>query len=142
MLRKLKLRQKNIFLMKRIPEKTSLEKSPFMESYWVLVLRLYQKKALCYWDFFWRFCEIFQNSSCDTAANSSEHFIAKSLPIWHLLIQSQRWKCQNNMWNMFLLLLLITLDRLLHYSGVTVVGFEPVNVHWLHVKTSDWKTYV
>ena len=131
-----------MFSYEKNPWKNFSRKSPFMESYWVLVLRLYQKKTLCYWDFFGKFCEIFQNSSRDTVANTSEHFIAKSLPTWHLLIQSQRWKCQNNMWNMFLLSLLITLDRLLHCSGVTVVGFEPVNVRWLHVKTSEWKTYV
>lgn len=78
----------------------------------------------------------------------SSNFVTniKKHTIWHLLIQRQEWKCQNNMWNMlkvhknketgarsltsswFVYCLLWI--YLTHYFGASIVDFEQLNTGW------------
>ena len=42
------------------------------------------------------------------------YFVQTNLPRWHLLVQSQQWKHQNNAWNLF-------------KSGVFIINFEQIS---------------
>ena len=48
----------------------------------------------------------------------------KPLPSWHILVQSQQWKQQNNMWNLFK----VTIKALQkHRSGIFDIKFEQIS---------------
>ena len=64
------------------------------------------------------------------------------LPSWHLLVQSQQWKHQNNVWNLFKFNSENFRWRQWLLSGVFTVDFEQLNAGWVGgTQTSEylWK---
>ena len=73
-------------------------------------------------------------------------------PIQYSLVQSQQWKHQNNVSNMFIVnitetrwrycpssvvFIVVSFEHILHTSDIAIVGFEKVNIHLFKVNNGD-----
>ena len=61
-------------------------------------------------------------------------------PSWHLFVQSQQWKHQNNVWNLLKVNNKETkmMPLISQCSGVSTANFEQENASWVHSTIQDW----
>ena len=72
-------------------------------------------------------------------------FRVNNNPSWYLLVWSQQWKHQNNVWNLFRVnnkdtrttswccfdAFVVNFEHFTHCPGVSIVDFEPENAGWI-----------